>query len=572
MGTVNVVLGEDTRLNLILGQQLENAVTSVVFDFSAWQTTYGAGTLALSVQRPGDEMPYAATLTISGTNATWSVTNLDTAYKGVGHIQLTYTVGSAIKKSVVYKFTVYESLGANGEYPSPGQTWQEEMEQEITDVKSDLQDLQAEIEGGGSGLTAQVKEALLSCFRHIAFLDDEEDYYQNLYDALYSVVVTSIRLNTNTLSFGILNSTQQLTAITTPVGGAVAWVSSDPSVVTVSNTGLVTSIGYGSATITATSGSASATCSVEVVQAQLTSISAVYTQTGIVYNTDSLDSLKSDLVVTASWDNGTTSTVASSDYTLSGTLTVGTSTITVTYGGKTATFDVTVTKGIDYTEDALAGATWNNGYGYGTSTGVLTTRSGAYATDKFTVQDLSYSVRNLDTSNNTNFYIFVWDENDTYLGNKQYSDARFQWKPEYKIAIEVRNSGTFDPSTITMLPVDKRETAVNEFEIDLASVASSVVKANGYYELDVKTIMNEHGVTSANYSDTLNRQSIIGMINQAVTTNNFPFKAPIRIGTFNYGTTMLLSIFVEGITVSDANLSTLQQYLIDNNVKIRYNY
>ena len=142
MGTVNVVLGEDTRLNLILGQQLENAVTEVVFDFSAWQTTYGSGTLALSVQRPGDEMPYAVTLTTSGTDATWSVTNLDTAYKGVGHIQLTYTVGSAIKKSVVYKFTVYESLGANGEYPSPGQTWQEEMEQEITDVKSDLENME----------------------------------------------------------------------------------------------------------------------------------------------------------------------------------------------------------------------------------------------------------------------------------------------------------------------------------------------------------------------------------------------------------------------------------------------
>lgn len=138
MGTVNVTLGEDARLNLILGQQLENAVTSVVFDFSAWQTAYGSGTLALSVQRPGDEQPYAVTLTTSGTDATWSVTNLDTAYKGVGHIQLTYTVGSAIKKSVVYKFTVYESLGANGEYPSPGQTWQEEIEDELDDVKQDL--------------------------------------------------------------------------------------------------------------------------------------------------------------------------------------------------------------------------------------------------------------------------------------------------------------------------------------------------------------------------------------------------------------------------------------------------
>lgn len=156
MGTVNVVLGEDTRLNLILGQQLENAVTSVVFDFSAWQTTYGSGTLALSVQRPGDDQPYAVTMTTSGTNATWSVTNLDTAYKGVGHIQLTYTVGSAIKKSVVYKFTVYESLGANGEYPSPGQTWQEGIEDDIeglrTDVDADHDEL-IDIREGADGVT-----------------------------------------------------------------------------------------------------------------------------------------------------------------------------------------------------------------------------------------------------------------------------------------------------------------------------------------------------------------------------------------------------------------------------------
>ena len=73
------------------------------------------------------------------------------------------------------------------------------------------------------------------------------------------------------------------------------------------------------------------------------SITAVYTQSGIVYDTDSLDSLKSDLVVTAYYENGSTATVAAANYTLSGTLTEGTSTITVTYLGKTATFTVTVT-------------------------------------------------------------------------------------------------------------------------------------------------------------------------------------------------------------------------------------
>lgn len=76
--------------------------------------------------------------------------------------------------------------------------------------------------------------------------------------------------------------------------------------------------------------------------ATLLSISAVYTQSGTVYDTDTLDSLKPDLVVTASYDDGTTQTVTT--YMLSGELTVGTSTITVTYVDKTTTFDVTVTE------------------------------------------------------------------------------------------------------------------------------------------------------------------------------------------------------------------------------------
>lgn len=75
--------------------------------------------------------------------------------------------------------------------------------------------------------------------------------------------------------------------------------------------------------------------------AGLVGIAALYTQSGTVYDTDSLDSLRADLVVTATYANGDVRTV--SDYVLSGTLAEGTSTITVLYGGKTTTFDVTVT-------------------------------------------------------------------------------------------------------------------------------------------------------------------------------------------------------------------------------------
>lgn len=76
----------------------------------------------------------------------------------------------------------------------------------------------------------------------------------------------------------------------------------------------------------------------------VTSISATFNQ-GLnpVYDTDTLDSLKAYLTVTAFYDDGSSGTVAAADYTLSGTLEVGTSTITVTYEECTDDFTVTVT-------------------------------------------------------------------------------------------------------------------------------------------------------------------------------------------------------------------------------------
>ena len=78
--------------------------------------------------------------------------------------------------------------------------------------------------------------------------------------------------------------------------------------------------------------------------ADIVSITAVYTQSGPVYNTDDIDDLKTDLVVTANKTGGTTQTIAAANYTLFGELTVGTSTISVVYRGYTTTFDVAVTR------------------------------------------------------------------------------------------------------------------------------------------------------------------------------------------------------------------------------------
>ena len=242
----------------------------------------------------------------------------------------------------------------------------ESHDTDISDLKSQIEDIEEQIEGGtGDGLTSAIKSALLQIAQKVAYIDEDgQDYYDDLYDALYPpVVYTAITLNTNSLSFGALNTTQTLVATTTPRGGAVAWSSSNTSVATVSQTGVVTSAGYGNATITATCGNLSATCSVAITQATVTSISAVFNQVGVtVYDTDSLDSLKAHLTVRATYSNSSTVTLDDSDYTLSGTLTVGTSTIAVSYGGKTATFNVVVTVAWDISWDYTDGLPEDNGF------------------------------------------------------------------------------------------------------------------------------------------------------------------------------------------------------------------
>lgn len=107
--------------------------------------------------------------------------------------------------------------------------------------------------------------------------------------------------------------------------------------------------------------------------AELVSISAVYSG-GSVTDDTPLNTLKTDLTVTASYDDSTTAIVT--DYTLSGTLTVGTSTITVSYGGKTTTFTVTVTH-------AATEELWINDIGNTGSTASFTFAPFVYPSDVY---------------------------------------------------------------------------------------------------------------------------------------------------------------------------------------------
>lgn len=118
---------------------------------------------------------------------------------------------------------------------------------------------------------------------------------------------------------------------------------SDGSTNTITNYTLSGSLNVGENTITVAHNNKTATFTVNVTQAEKTlqSITATFTQgSTVIYTDSSLNDLKPYLVVTARYSDNTTQTVTG--YTLIGALTKGTSTITASYGGKTATFTVTV--------------------------------------------------------------------------------------------------------------------------------------------------------------------------------------------------------------------------------------
>lgn len=422
-------MSQSTNINLIpqytyLGNlyfsqnDVGREATINLMDGSVAYTIPTGATVKIQATKPSG-LGFSVTCTYSGNVVTVVSTATMTDEAGRFPCELQVTNSGVVLGSANFMFNVERS-------PHPDGTTDGTADSVLNQITVAFNHAMEQIENSG-GLTPSIKNALLDCFAHVAWIDDQgQTYYDALVDAFYEV--TGITLNFDSLLFNSIGSTQQLTATLIPSTSQalVTWESSDSSVASVSSSGLVTSVSGGNATITASVGDVSDTCAVTVsiatvtsisavlsggtfyvgdpvddikpyltvtatysdsttatvpsgsytlsgtlsqvgantitvsyesvtttvsvtcAAAELVSISAVYTQSGTVYDTDALNSLKSDLVVTATYSDSTTSTVASTDYTLSGTLTVGTSTITVTYSGETTTFSVVVTSTLVY--------------------------------------------------------------------------------------------------------------------------------------------------------------------------------------------------------------------------------
>ena len=134
----------------VIGHVRENEVTQIVFDLSAWIAEYGLGTVALSVMRQGDLVPYPMPIAIVDGKATWTISATDTAKHGRIKAQLSYMVGTKVKKTNVYTLSTKESLPVDGDAPEAYETWLEILQTMTAETAANAQTATAAAESASA--------------------------------------------------------------------------------------------------------------------------------------------------------------------------------------------------------------------------------------------------------------------------------------------------------------------------------------------------------------------------------------------------------------------------------------
>ena len=119
MITINAKFSQEMQSLGLIGRVGENASRQIVFDCSEVLTEFPGASILCVLRRSKDEMPYTADVTMSGTNATLTLTDTDLAVAGYLNIEL-----RAIKNGVVYKSSVFTgtvALSLYGDADKPGE-------------------------------------------------------------------------------------------------------------------------------------------------------------------------------------------------------------------------------------------------------------------------------------------------------------------------------------------------------------------------------------------------------------------------------------------------------------------
>lgn len=103
---------------LALGYQSENDRTEVVFDASDLAEEFPGGLITVAVRRPTEADAHLITsVTQDGAVATWLVDDYELELRGIGEVQLIYTVPGVVAKTKIWSSSVDRSLTVTNSIP-----------------------------------------------------------------------------------------------------------------------------------------------------------------------------------------------------------------------------------------------------------------------------------------------------------------------------------------------------------------------------------------------------------------------------------------------------------------------
>lgn len=130
-----------------LGRQGEKLANTIEIDVQAWLDAWPGADISVIVLRPGDVAAYTAKNTsVKDGVLSWVVTDIETAYAGVGTFEIRATAGDVLKKSVVASFEVCKCImcaDEGSEPPEPAKPWLEQATEAAETATKSAEEAQA---------------------------------------------------------------------------------------------------------------------------------------------------------------------------------------------------------------------------------------------------------------------------------------------------------------------------------------------------------------------------------------------------------------------------------------------
>ena len=136
----------------VLGHSGEALAVQARFPVAeAFRQTYGEGTFALLLLRPGETEPRAMVVSVEDGDVVWNVSREATEKPGFGVCELSYFVGQTLAKSEKYPVRILDALGEPAE--DPPEAWHDWVE----NVLSAAADIRQSAGGTGTGEAVRVR-------------------------------------------------------------------------------------------------------------------------------------------------------------------------------------------------------------------------------------------------------------------------------------------------------------------------------------------------------------------------------------------------------------------------------